>query len=114
MTYKPKARFSTPMYLFQPSTALVNGVRTKTYPDTGTLFYGSFKTYGGTETTSNGLLVVEDTADVETYYNPDIKSDCIVELAATGKRYEIISEPENISMENQYMKFKVRIKKGGA
>lgn len=114
MNYKPRGRFNTPMYLYQPVYERINGVPKKTYADTGTLFFGSFKTYGGSETASNGLLVIEDTADIETFFNPDIKTDCVIELAETGERYEVISKPENLSKENQFMKFKVRILAGGA
>lgn len=78
------------------------------------MFFGSFKTYGGTETTSNGILSVEDTANIETWYRPDIDSNCRVVLADTGAVYEIIGAPEDINQRHQWLVFKVRRVKGGA
>lgn len=116
MSYKPASPFTVPLILLVPTWSTVNGVKKKTYPaiENGIRFNGSFKTYGGTETTVNNILTIVDTADVETWYMPEIQADCIVVLAANNAKYEIISEPENINMANQFMKFKVRRTKGGA
>lgn len=62
---------------------------------------------------SNETLVIEDTATIETWYRPDIKSDCIFE-DVNGKRYEILGTPENINMRNQIVKVKIRAISGGA
>jgi hypothetical protein len=72
----------------------------------------SFKTFGGTESTVNEKLVVIDTANIETWYRPDIFSSSQIQFGE--KRYEVIGEPENINMKNQYLKFKIRGVKGGA
>lgn len=112
--YRTTNLFNVPMLLYAPTYSTVNGVRKKSYPQDGTLFFGSFKTYGGTETNVNGVLSVEDTATVETWFMPEIKSDCRIEIANTGAAYEIIGEPENIELRNQFLKFKVRRVKGGA
>jgi hypothetical protein len=56
---------------------------------------------------------VENTAVVETWYRPDIKANCVLE-DMNGLRYEILGTPENISMQNQFLKFKIRAIKGGA
>ena len=60
------------------------------------------------------LDMVEDTANIECWYRPDIKSDCRVGLLSTGAIYDIINEPENIDMRNQFLKFKVLRYKGGS
>ena len=116
MTFKPSAVFSVAMSLLIPNYSTVQGVRKKVFPapDEGALFYGNFKTFGGTERDVNGVYSVEDTASVETYFRPDIKSECRVCVLSTGAVYDIIGEPENIELRNQYMKFKVRRVKGGA
>lgn len=117
MAYKPKKPFNVPLILLVPtSTTKINGVESKVYPSIadGTLIYGSFTTFGGTETTVNGIITIVDTADVETFYRPDIKANCEIALAGSNAIYEIISEPENIEMRNQFLKFKVRRTKGGA
>lgn len=80
----------------------------------GITIFGSFKTYGGTGKTVDGIYSITDTAVVETWYRPDITSDCIIALADTGAKYEILNEPENIERRNQFLKFKVQRIKGGA
>lgn len=114
--YKPSSPFNVPMYLLIPTTTIVKGVEVKKYsePSLSNLIYGSFKTYGGTESQDNGVYFVIDTANIETWFRPDIKSDCRICLAEqSNKFYEIIGEPENINMRNQFMKFRVQAIKGG-
>ena len=111
--YRPSEPFTNPMFFFAPETKIVKGTVKKVYPETGELFYCSFRTFGGTERTINDVLTVEDTATVETWYRPDIKADFIIKNA-DGKAYEILGTPENISMRNQIMKFKIRAVFGGA
>lgn len=106
--YKPKIPFNVPMTLLVPEWKTVNGVRKKTYPPEGELIFCSFRTFGGTETTVNGVYTLEKTATIETYYRPDITADCRIVLEQTRDTYEIIGDPENIEMRNQFMKFKVR------
>lgn len=114
MAYKPNA-FTVPMYLYIPSLSSVKGVSVKTYPSDGILIYGSFKTYGGTETEQNGLYSVIDTAIVETWYRPDISEGCRIKLAnSPTKSYEIIAPPEDIEMRNQYLRIRVQAVAGGA
>lgn len=112
---KPSAVFSVAMKLLIPVYSSSLGVTTKSFPanDDGDLFFGNFRTFGGTERDVNGLFEIEDTASVECYYRPDIKSDCRIYLPVTGAVYEVFGEPENIEMRNQYMKFRVRRIKGG-
>lgn len=114
--YRPSLPFATPLKLLKPTYATKQGVKVKSYTEVadGILFYGTFKTYGGTETTSNGVLMVEDTATIETWYRPDIDSNCRIALAANGAEYEIIGQPEDINQRHQWLTFKVRRIKGGA
>lgn len=115
--YRPQYAFDTPLLLLYPIYITNNGVRKKTFTsaDNGILIYGSFKTYGGTEREINGLYTVEDTANIETWYRPDIKSGCGIALANSKTViYEIVGEPENIDQRNQFLKFRVLRIKGGA
>ena len=112
--YKPSSPFTVPVKLLIPEYKTVKGVRKKVYPTDGELIWCNFKTYGGTEREINEVYSIEDTANVETWYRPDIKSDCQIMLAESGATYEILNEPENINLRNQYCKFKVRRVKGGA
>lgn len=112
--YRAALDNTIPLMLLKPVSVKVQGVLKKTYPAQGILFYGSFKTYGGTERDVNGVYSIEDTAVIECFFRPDIKSNCRINVPQTGAVYEIIGEPENINMRNQFMKFKVRRIAGGA
>lgn len=110
--YKPSCEFNTHMMILKPDRSTKLGVVKKEYLPSSEMFC-SFKTFGGTETTSNGVIVIENTAIIDTWFNPDITADCILK-SDTGQRYEIIGTPENIENKNIFMKFKVREIKGGA
>lgn len=109
--YRPSLPFTFPIKLLSSSEKIINGVLKKEYTEIE-IINVSFKTYGGTEAEKNGVYNIIDTAQIETWYRPDIKSDCILETM-DGKRYEILGEPENINMRNQFIKFKVQRVKGG-
>ena len=114
--YRPSQPFSTPMMLLIPTYQMISGVRKKVFPnfEDGLPFFASFKTYGGTEKEVNGVLSVEDTANIETWFDPAFTSGCRVAVANSRAVYEIMGEPENIDMRNQFLKFKVTRVKGGA
>lgn len=112
--FKPAFPYSTPIELLIPSYTTQKGVPVKSFPAVGIRLNCSWKTYGGTEMTTNDLFTVIDTANVETWYRPDIKADCRVRLLSTGDVYEIIGKPENVNVRNQFVKFKVRAVEGGA
>ena len=109
--YKPDLPYDTPVELFNPTYETVKGVTKKVYPEKGELVFCKFKTYGGTETTVNGQLTVIDTANVETWYRPDITSASQIRLGS--KKYEVMGEPEDVEQRHQILKFKVRGVKGG-
>lgn len=111
MSYRPSEPYCTPVELFNPTHEVVKGVTKKVYPETGELIFCSFKTYGGTETNVNDQITVVDTANVETWYRPDITSGSLIKLG--NKKYEVMGEPEDIEQRHQFLKFKVRGVKGG-
>ena len=112
--FKPSFPYSTAILLLTPSYTTIKGVPTKSYDEKkGVQLNCSFKTFGGTDNEVNGVYVVEDTANVETWYRPDITSECRIKLLQTGQYYEVIGAPENIDMRNQFCAFKVRAIKGG-
>ena len=110
--YKPDLPFHVTFFVLHPTIKTVKGVRQKSYTKDNTPYYCSFRTFGGTEREVNDVLVVEDTATLETWFNPTIKADCRIEI--DGKQYEILGTPENISMRNQFLVMKVRAIQGGA
>lgn len=91
----------------------INGVEVKTWPDDGPVFFANLKSYGGTERVQNDLLVIEDTMTLTTWYRPDILAECRVRILQTGALYEIINEPENWDMRNQFLVCKLRRVVGG-
>lgn len=110
--YRSVGPFNVPLFLLIPVYKNSKGSVKKTYPEQGELFYCSFKTFGGTEITSNDVLTVEDTAVIETWYRDDINSNCRVKDSA-GKVYEILGTPEDINQRHQILKFKIRSVNGG-
>jgi hypothetical protein len=111
--FKPAFPYSTAIELLIPSYSKVKGTGVKTYPEEGIRLNCSFKTYGGTESVVNGVLSVIDTAMIETWYRPDIKTECRIRVLQTNGLYEVITPPENIDMRNQFVKFRVQAVKGG-
>lgn len=126
--YRLEIKNPIPLVLLIPkSITQVKGVNKKEYPtieealaikdkndNSINLFLGSFKSYGGTERIVNGIYSIEDTANIETWYRPDISSNCRIARANDGAIFDVINEPENINMRNQFLKFKVKRVKGGA
>lgn len=117
-SYKPSAPFNVAMKILIPvSSEYVSGTLKKVYPDPedvsdDLMFYGSFKTFGGTENIQNNMYTLINTAVIETWYRPDIKANCRIYICETAEIYELAGDPEDISMRHQYLKFKVR-KVGG-
>lgn len=118
MAYKPMTPFAVPLVLLIPTKTESNyGVSAKTFPAVkdGIPFFGSFRTFGGTETTADGVYSVEDTATIETWFRPDITAACRVALADDPTAiYEVEGTPEDIERRHQYLHIRVRRVKGGA
>ena len=114
--YRPTeaGQMTTAMRLQIPDNGFSYGVSKKSYQNAKGVIMANFKTYGGTEKTDNGVLSVEDTANITCWYRPDIKANCRLVRLVDNATFEIIGEPENIEMRNQFSKFKVRRVKGGA
>lgn len=116
--YKPKAPFNVNMILLVPiSKKYVNGKLKKEYSKPTEVtedmnIFGSFRTFGGTETNVNGVYTIINTAVIETWYRPDIKADCRIYIPDLNATYDIIQPPEDIERRHQYLKFKVQ-KVGG-
>ena len=108
-SYKPKTPFNVPILLLIPTDTVKKGVKVKDFDEENApQIFGSFRTFGGTEAVSDGVLSVIDTAIIETWYRPDITSACQIKLQLTGEKYEIVGTPENIDMRNQFLVIKVR------
>ena len=112
--FVPSAPFTVPMKLLVPVTSKVYGVTQKAFSDPADseLFFGSFRTFGGTETMRDDVITIVNTGVINTWYRPDIKANCQIYLCDTGDVYDIISDPEDIDFRHQYLQFKVT-KAGG-
>ena len=116
--YKRAGDYFVPMKLLIPKEDKYNGKVTYTYPSIEeapeeNIFFGNFKTFGGTETTVNGIVTIVDTANIETFYRPDIGRHCRIALLETEELYEILGDPEDIERRHQILKFKVKKIVGG-
>lgn len=102
--------FNVAMRLMVPETSKIKGTTTKKFPEPKDcpIIFGSLRTFGGSESTENGIYTVYDTGTIDTWYRPDIKSDCRIQICDTGDVYEIVSSPEDIGMRHQYMQVKVK------
>ena len=114
--FTPAFPYTVAAELLIPTYTSAKGVLTKTFPEPGKgiRINCSLKTYGGTERNTNDAWTVIDTANIETWYRPEIRSDCALRVLPTGKVYEIVGEPEDIDMRHQFVKFKVQAVEGGA
>lgn len=112
--YKPQAPFSVPFQISSPTITTVKGVPTKTYTPSQTVYFGTFRTFGGTESVKDGLYSVINTATLETWFTPELKANCRVHILQTDEVYEVVGTPENIQLRNQYMKARLQAVEGGA
>lgn len=114
--YRPSeaAQMTTVMRLQLPAIDTAYGVSTKVWRDSSLVIRANFKSYGGTERIVNDVLTVEDTAQIVCWFHPEIKSECRLVRLSDNAVFEILGEPENIEMRNQFLKFKIRRIKGGA
>lgn len=112
--FKPKAPFNVAMKLLVPVTVQQYGVSKKTFsdPETSEMFFGSFRTFGGTESMKDDVYTIVNTATINTWYRPDITADCEIYLCETEQIYDIIADPEDIDQRHQYLQLKVQ-KVGG-
>ena len=112
--YRPTMPFNVAMKLLVPTETVVRGVTKKVFttPEKSSQFFGSIRTFSGTENFSNEVYTVFDTATIETWYDPSIKADCRIYICETGEEWEIKGSPEDIQMRHQFMQFKVE-KVGG-
>lgn len=107
--YKPQLPFNVPALHLKRSVEKINGINQETFTE-GEIFYCSAKSYGGTEKIVNGVYVIEDTWNIDTWYNPAFKKGDHFRFLDDDTEYEIYASPENINRRGQYMKFKgVRI-----
>ncbi len=102
----------TPAEILIPTTEDYLGVITKTFPESGEQIFVNFKSKGGTETTVNGVYSVLDTAEIVTWYDSRITSDCRIKIGSDV--YEVKGTPEDVELQHIFMILKVERVGGGA
>lgn len=107
--YRPKEmdELDTAVTLLIPTVSDYCGSPKLTYPEVGDLLFVNWKTYGGTEAVIDKQIVIIDTAQVTTWYDPRIKKACRLRLDS-GELYEIIGKPEDVNGRHIFMRFKVQ------
>lgn len=114
---------TTPFYYYVGTYQKTNGVNKRVFTiDTDddnkpVVRFCNFSTYGGNEYENNGVIVVDDTANVVCWFDPAITAGGAIQLCENGLQsdlFEILGTPENIEQRNQELTFKVRRFKGGA
>ena len=116
MAFSPDLNHMIPMWYVKEDVVIDHGIRKKG-DSIKVMFMGTFKTYGGTEikgteSRNSGIYEILDTAQIVTWFDPNITKECFIRLE-DGREYEIISVPENLNMMNQFMMFKVKRKLNG-
>lgn len=104
--YQPQAPFTVPAMLLKRSLTKVNGVNQESFAEK-TMFFCAAKSYGGTEKVVNGVYAIEDTWQIDTWYNPDFGKGDRIRFLDDNTEFEILASPENINRRRQYMRFKV-------
>lgn len=112
-SYVRQPRYKSKVRLFKGTYTKINGVNKQNYTETETTFKCAKKSYGGTEVTKNGVLVIEDTFIIECAYREDLTSKDAIQFLNEDGLYEIINRPELIGDEKMTMVFKVRKLSGG-
>ena len=108
--FTPAAPFNVAMRLLIPTETYVKGTVKKVYPEPqdSPLLFGSFRTFGGSETVVNNVYSVEATGVIDTWYRPEIKPNCRIYIIESNETYEIVNDPEDIEKRHQFIQFKVR------
>ena len=104
--YQPSVPFSVPALHLKRSTKKVNGINQEEFTE-GARFFCSAKSYGGTEKVVNDVFVIEDTWQIDTWYNPAFGKGDRIRFLDDNTEFEILASPENINRRGQYMRFKV-------
>lgn len=104
--YQPQTPFTVPAMLLKRTLTKINGVNQESFEEK-TMFSCAAKSYGGTEKVVNGVYVIEDTWQIDAWFNPDFAKGDRVRFLDDNTEYEILASPENINRRGQYMRFKV-------
>lgn len=104
--YKPNLPFNVPFHILSLEKVFINGVKSQKYMENDATYFGSVKSYGGTEKTVNGVYVIEDTIVVDMWYTPNLKTKDRIKLLEDGSVYEVMNTPEDINRHHKWMQFK--------
>lgn len=111
--YRPRFTNLHPLLILEPVYSTVKGVKSKKYPEpdmtnTAKVFNGTFRSYRGNEADVNGVVSVEDMVTIETWYRPDISTECRIYNPRNGRTYEVVTNPDSANGKNQVVSFKAK------
>ena len=111
--FRPKkiAQMTTPIKIQVANSSFTLGRKEKTYEDVSDNSMCNWSSYNGTETSVNGIINIEETATLTTWFDENIKDDGRIKRLNDNAIFEILNV-ENIEMRNQFMIVKVRRIKG--
>ncbi len=105
---------TTPIKILKKTITWVSGAAESTYEEAmEPILFCNFKTFGGTESVVNGQIMNIATATITTWYRQDLQAPDRIVLLSDNSVWEIIGDPENYEMRNQYMQLRVRKLSGG-
>ena len=114
--YRPDLKRPEVFFLIKKiGTDTQQGMVSVKYEDTNTALkdkshrlLGSFRTFQGTETVYEGTRVYEDTGVINCTYSSQVHIHDRVFVPKTGKVYDIVTEPEDITLKHKFLVFKVK------
>ena len=113
MSWTPSAPFTTPAVVLRSAYSKVNGVTVRTRTE-GQRVNVCARSFGGTEKDEDGVISNVSTMVFQTWYTPEIRAGDAIRLLEDGTEWEVVGDPEDISMRHQWLQFKGRRIQGGA
>jgi hypothetical protein len=113
MTWQPSAPFATPAVILKTTQTKVNGVVKRVRAE-GPRVNVTARSFGGTERDEDGIISAVSTMVFQTWYTPEIRAGDAIRLLEDGSEWEVIGDPEDISMRHQWLQFKGKRIQGGA
>lgn len=107
------AQMTTPIRIQTVSYVDHLGQKRKNFQNVNYVSYANWSSYGGTEKEVDGVINIEETATLTTWYDENIVNEGQIIRLTDNAAFEIMNV-ENIEMRNQFMIIRVRRVDGGA
>lgn len=104
--YKPQGTFNVWFQLLKRTITHTGGVNVEHYVE-DLKAKCSLITYSTNDTTTAQLKNTTSSWNFETYFTKAITTGDRIKILATGEVFDIVGKPENVRMENKYLKCKL-------